>query len=263
MAASRRDGFDWGFPELLSQVSRVVKQTDRETIVVHEFRFLAVPGAVAYGTRLVTRAFPGSAQYFQFDCATGHLEVKWLHDPAAPEESAISAGSLDPRERELVSKAVSDRHTIGRKVWGMVNKDPHVLADVTQETVLRAIEHPDEKKIENAEAYLVGAAKRIALEMRRKRARLGPSLDERQASLEPAAKGGSPGDDLAAQEGVSLARAAIARLDRRRREAVVLVATCKLTHAEAATLVGTSEAVMRDALRHARTALRRVLDREP
>lgn len=265
MSEPRRRG-DSGPPqEPICVTTLVVRDVPGEQIVVHVFSFLAVPGAPPSDTRLVTHAYPGSAHYYTYDCAKGHLQRKWLYDVEQPQPTtnATLAPPFEPRVPALAAQVVSSagRERVAAKAKAVVRGDLNLTADVVQEVAVRALTHSGKGEIGNPEAYLVGMTRNAAMEELRARFE-GPSLDDVEEHADApgwVAKGTSPLDGLVGQETASLVWAKVAQLPQRRKETAVLVLAFGLSHAEAASLLGTSHAVTRDAVRHARRALQESL----
>lgn len=261
MSAPRRHDPEGRLPEPIQLVSREIVNTPCEKVVLHELWFLARPGVRTSETRLVTRAGPGRAHYFTWDAANGHLQEKWLQDPPLEEHEPSAPVKL--RDPLQVAAAFVDREKIRRTVAKRFGGDFHLSEDAVQEAALRALERTGPEEVGNHVAYLVGVAKNVGKEERKARDKLRQCLvdDEREQAPEARQRASSstrcasPENDLAAAETRALVWAAIAQLPQRCKESIVFVARFELKHEEAAALVGTSSAVMRDAVRRARMEL--------
>ena len=157
-------------------------------------------------------------------------------------------------------RAHADR--LARRVRARCGRDEHVVADVVQETFLRALEKLDRlREPARFRAWIGAIADNVIVDHHRVAARSRPLDDETSDAL--ASADAPPCSIAEARDTVHLARRAVATLAPRDAEVIRLVGVFGLSPAELGRAVGISPGAAKVRVHRARTRLRAAMGTQP
>ncbi|WAJ37543.1 RNA polymerase sigma factor [Pseudomonas sp. GOM7] len=142
------------------------------------------------------------------------------------------------------------------------SRDPHLAADLTQESFLRLAEQRTGERIDNSAAYLYRTASNLLIDHQRQQIRRKTDLLGEDVLHEVEAAGSSLDDITAASQSVERLQRAIAELPPRTQAIFRLNRIDGLTHAQVAQTLGISDSSVQKHLARALAHVMACLDDE-